>query len=95
METELAKYGAYGIAIAIIGILFWVIKFLFKEGTGIIKNLNDSIKENTKVTNENLTYLKQKNGSMEKCFVDVTNKLETITNKLQNLDNDVKFNSKK
>ena len=90
METELVKYGAYGIAVMVIAILFWVIKFLFQKGTSIIEKLNLSIEANTKMTNETSIYLKQKNGSMEKCFTDVVRKLETVSEHLCKLDGEIR-----
>ena len=72
-------YGIGAVALAVIAILFWVVKFMFRQGMKILKELSISITANTNVTNENLIYLKNKNGSMEKCFVDVTAKLEKMT----------------
>ena len=64
-------YGIGAIAVSVIGILFWVVKWMAGVGRELIQELSKSIKANTDVTNENLEYLKHKNGQMEECFTRV------------------------
>lgn len=90
IETELAKYGQTGIALALIGIIFWVVKWAFSTGTRVAKELSESIQANTSVTNENLEYLKKRNGSLEENNRVVCATLERITKKLDKIDDEVR-----
>ena len=84
MPTQ--EYGIGAIAISVIGILFWVIKWMFQKGTKIIEKLNESVDANTKIQNETHKYLKNKNGQMEECFTKVINSQIRVVDKLDKID---------
>ena len=80
--TKLAEYGSAGVAVAlIIGFIYMFnqmrsqfLNYIDKREESHDKTycaLKKSIDKNTKVSEETYTYLKMKNGSMEKMFEDV------------------------
>lgn len=103
--SKLAEYGGTGIAIAlIIAILVGgryiaklvtdMVKEIAKDYNKNISSLSKNIKANTKVTTENLEYLKHRNGSLEENNKVMCASLEKITTKLEKIDNEVKGGQK-
>lgn len=68
--SKLVEYKEYGVILALIGLVIWLVKEFFCR-MNIIDNkhaetlckLSDTIKENTDVTKEMSLYLKLRNGS--------------------------------
>jgi hypothetical protein len=64
IDTELAKYGAWGVAIAALILVGWIVnKFLT-----FMKCFGDSVDANTKVTLEMHAFLKNLNGKLAKAI---------------------------
>jgi hypothetical protein len=76
IEQQIIQGGAVGLTILVIGILFWVIKWLCQhldrnnkvlaENASAIQALKEATIKNSAITGELVTYFKKLNGNLGK-----------------------------
>lgn len=78
---KLAEYKEYGVILALVILIGWLIKVFFDRLTKVddkhaetLCKLSDAIKENTDVTKEMSLYLKLRNGSDTQKILDAVEK---------------------
>ena len=65
---ELARYGPTGVALAVVAILFYVIRYTFNELRKSIDKNTKATEINTKMGNETYKFLKTLNGDLKEAI---------------------------
>ncbi len=66
-----------------VGALIWVIKYMFDKILPLLEKMDKSIEKNTRATESNDKYLRERNGRDSKMWVEVSAGLKALTESIK------------